>query len=327
MARSGMHPVHRFEPWQVWPGSFDNPPVDGNFPSLPNPGLSITRQTRIASMGSCFAREIKRRLLQRGFNYIAEETHHPASVHASAAWERVYSTHCMRQIFEYTFEDWKPDLRWWRAPLSGRIQDPYRRVILYNTPAEAEADLARHREHSRRALSSAEVLILTLGLTEIWQDRADGSVICLPAGPYVNEGGDMRRYEFRVSRYGENLANLERIHSIVAEHNPACRIILTVSPVNLWATFRRDADIISASCNSKSTLRAAADEFVGRHPNVSYFPAFEMATVYQPLAGRTYFEEGRENFHVNKQTVKFIMNHFFRWYAPSEPFEPFDTDE
>jgi hypothetical protein len=140
------------------------------------------------------------------------------------------------------------------------------------------------------------VLILTLGLTEIWQDRADGSVICLPAGPYVNEGGDMRRYEFRVSRYAENLANLERIHSIVAEHNPACRIIVTVSPVNLWATFRRDADVISASCNSKSTLRAAADEFVGRHSNVSYFPAFEMATVYQPLAGRTYFERGPRKF-------------------------------
>ena len=61
-------------------------------------------------MGSCFAREIKRRLIQYNYTYVSEETHHPAAVHASAAWERVYSTHCMRQIFEYTFEDWKPDL-------------------------------------------------------------------------------------------------------------------------------------------------------------------------------------------------------------------------
>ena len=327
MARSGMHPVHHFEPWQVWPGSFDNPPPDGNFPALPDPGLKITRGTRIASMGSCFAREIKRRLLQRQFNYIAEETHHPASVHASAAWERVYSTHCMRQIFEYTFEEWTPGLRWWRAPSSGRIQDPYRRTITYDSPAEAEADFARHREHSRRALAGAEVLILTLGLTEIWQDREDGSVICLPAGAYVNEGGDMRRYEFRVSRHAENLANLERIHAVMARHNPGCRIVVTVSPVHLWATFRTDADVLSASCNSKSTLRAAADEFAARHDNVFYFPAFEMATMYQPLAGKSFFAEGRENFHVNKQTVKFIMNHFFKWYAPSEPFQPFDVNE
>ena len=163
----------------------------------------------------------------------------------------------------------------------------------------------------------AEVLILTLGLTEIWQDRVDGSVICFPGGPYVNEGGDMRRYEFKVSRYDENLENLERIHAIMSHHIPACRLIVTVSPVNLWATFRKDLDVISASCNSKSTLRAVADEFSGRHENVFYFPAYEMATVYQPLAGLTYFCDGRENFHVNKPTVKFIMRHFFKFYAPA----------
>jgi len=323
MARSDVHPVHRFDPWQVWPGSYDNPPADGNFPAPPDKGFAITRATRIASLGSCFAREIKRRLLQRGFSYIEEETHHPASVHASAAWERVYNTFCMRQIFEYSFEDWAPDLRWWQAPGSGRIQDPYRRVILYPNRADAESDFARHREHSRRALQSAELLVITLGLTEVWRDLVDGSVISLPAGPYVNEGGDMRRYEFCVSRCTENLENLERIHALMAKHNAGCRILVTLSPVNLWATFRRDADVISASCNSKSTLRAAADEFAARHDNVFYFPAFEMATIYQPIMKRPYFAEGRENFHVNKQTVKFTMNHFFRWYAPSEPFEPF----
>ncbi|MGD9175356.1 MAG: GSCFA domain-containing protein, partial [Desulfobacterales bacterium] len=176
-------------------------------------------------------------------------------------------------------------------------------------------DFARHRRHSRTALSSAEVLILTLGLTEIWQDGQDGSVICLPAGPYVREGGDLNRYRFRVSRYSENLDNLERIHDLMAVHNPDCKIIITVSPVNLWATFRQDADVISASCNSKATLRAAADEFTVRHDNVYYFPAFEMATIYQPLSGQTYFSDGRENFHINRPTVKFIMQHFFRFFS------------
>jgi hypothetical protein len=278
-------------------------------------GLKITKSTPIASLGSCFAREIKRRLLQRGYNYLAEETHHPAAIHASAAWERVYNTFCMRQIFEYTFEDWQPDLRWWIAPQSQKVQDPYRRIILYDNLKAAETDFERHRRHSRRALRQAEVLILTLGLTEIWQDRVDDSVISLPSGPYVNEGGNMDRYQFRVSRYAENLANLERIQAIMAQHNPGCKLLVTISPVNLWATFRQDLDVISASCNSKSTLRAAADEFVGRHDNVFYFPAFEMATIYQPLSGLTHFADGRENYHVNKPTVKFIMRHFFKFYS------------
>jgi hypothetical protein len=318
MARSDPQSIHRFESWQVWPGSFENPPVDGNFPAPESGRFAITPKTPIVSIGSCFAREIKRRLVQRNYNYLTEETYHPASVHASVAWERVYSTHCMRQIFGYTFEQWQPELRWWTAPISKTIQDPYRRVILYDRLKDAEEDFERHRHHSRNVLQQAEVLILTLGLTEIWQDTIDGSVICVPAGPYVKEGGDMSRYRFRVSRYTENLENLERIHELMAIHNPDCKIIITVSPVNLWATFRQDADVISASCNSKATLRAVADEFTVRHDNVHYFPAFEMATIYQPLSGSTYFSDGRDNFHINKPTVKFIMQHFFRFFTSGE---------
>ena len=99
MAGSDVHPIHRFEPWQVWPGSYDNPAPDGFYPSPGNSGLEISRSTPIASMGSCFAREIKTVLLREGFSYITEESDHPASKHASAAWERLYNLFSMRQIF------------------------------------------------------------------------------------------------------------------------------------------------------------------------------------------------------------------------------------
>jgi hypothetical protein len=99
-------------------------------------------------------------------------------------------------------------------------------------------------------------------------------------------------------------------------------MIVTVSPVNLWATFRTDADVISASCNSKATLRAAADAFVSRHDNVFYYPAFEMAWLYRPLMGDTFLSSGRENFHVNKPTVKSIMRRFFEYFAEESPPAP-----
>jgi hypothetical protein len=315
MAKSEVHPGHRFEHWQVWPGSYDNPPADGLYPFPTQTELSISQDTPIASMGSCFAREIRKELIKEGYAYISEEVDHPASVHASAAWERTYNTFAMRQIFEYTFASFTPDIRWWEAPISGKIQDPYRRIILYDSITAAEKDFNHHVICSRRALESARVLILTLGLTEIWEDIVDGSVICLPSGPYVKEGGSMERYRFRVSRHMENLENLERIHALMSQHNPGCQILVTVSPVHLWATFRQDLDVISASCNSKSTLRSVADEFVSGHENAYYFPAFEMATIYSMLMGRTYFAEGKENFHVNKETVKFIMQQFFRIYS------------
>ncbi len=315
MARSDVHPTHLFRPWQVWPGSYDNPPADGSFPCPDTPGLVIGRKTPVASMGSCFAREVKDELIEKGFSYIEEETDHPASKHASAAWERCYNLFSMLQIFQYTFSSWEPRLRWWKCPLSGKIQDPFRRIILYDSLPKAREDFERHRLHSRRALKRARVLVLTLGMTEIWEDREDGAVICLPSGPYVSEGGDMSRYRFRVSRYQESLEILEAIHALMAAHNPECGLVLTVSPVHLWATFRQDADVFSAGCNSKATLRAAADELAARHENVFYFPAFEMATIYRPILGRTYFAPGRENFHVDRETVAFIMDQFVRFYC------------
>jgi hypothetical protein len=37
------------------------------------------------------------------------------------------------------------------------------------------------------------------------------------------------------------------------------------------------------------------------------------------MMGLTHFADGRENFHVNKPTVRFIMNHFFSFFAPDDP--------
>ena len=315
MAISEMHPVHRFESWQVWPGSYDNKFVPGQYPRNQEQGLVIDRFTPIASMGSCFAREIRKVLIREGYSYIREETDHPASVHASAAWERTYNTFSMRQIFEYTFGSFTPNTRWWISPKTGQVQDPYRRIILYESVEAAEKDFQHHVECSKRALLKAKVLILTLGLTEIWEDKSDKSVICLPSGPYFNEGGGRDEYEFRVSRYQENLDNLEKIYSLVKAHNPECRIMMTVSPVHLWATFRKDMDVIAANCNSKSTLRAVVDEFVCRHGDVFYFPSYEMATSFNMLMNQSCFEYGKENFHINRATVEMIMKHFFEFYS------------
>jgi len=315
MAISEMHPVHRFESWQVWPGSYDNKLVPGQYPHNPDQGLVIDKSTPIASMGSCFAREIRKVLIREGYSYIREETDHPASVHASAAWERTYNTFSMRQIFEYTFGSFTPNTRWWISPKTSQVQDPYRRIILYESVEAAEKDFQHHVECSKRALLKAKVLILTLGLTEIWEDKIDKSVICLPSGPYFNEGGGKDEYEFRVSRYQENLDNLETIYTLMKHHNPECSIVMTVSPVHLWATFRKDMDVISANCNSKSTLRAVVDEFVCRHGDVFYFPSYEMATSFNMLMNQSCFEYGKENFHINRATVEMIMKHFFEFYS------------
>ncbi len=314
MAHSDVYPGRDFQPWQVWPGSYDNPQA-GFYPCPADTGLRLTRETRVAAIGSCFTREIKEVLIADGYRFLTAEQEQRAARHASAAWERVYSTFCLRQIVDYSFGEWRPEVRWWIAPVTGVVQDPYRRIVVTPTLAEAEEAFAAHRAHSRRVLEEAEVLIVTLEMTEIWEDSGDGAVIALPAGPYVSEGGDMSRYRFRVSRHGENLANLDHVVTTVRRHNPACTIVLMVSPVHLWSTFRDDADVLAASGNSKATLRAAADQVAAEHDGVLYFPALEIATTHRMMTAQPVFADGRESFHPSADAVHDVMREFYRFYA------------
>jgi hypothetical protein len=316
--RSDVHPVHRFHPWQVWPGSYENPPVGRLYPLPDLARPRIGRQTPIAGIGSCFIREMMTRLQRAGYSFPAEEMHKPGGKHASAAWERLYNLFSVRQVLEYALLGQTPAPRWWVCSKSGRIQDPYRRIILYDTLEEAEADFADHCLTACRVLTTAGALLISLDYVEVWEDRETGAVICLPSGPYFLEGGDLGRYRFRVSRLAENLQALEDIHHLVKQFNPHVRIILALSPVQQWVTFRDDTDVLSASFNSKATLRAAADEFVSRHPDVSYFPAYEMAMLHRPMQGLRFFAEGRENFHVDPDTGDDIVQEFIRWYDGEE---------
>jgi len=317
---SDVHPLRRFHSWQVWPGSYDNPLAD-RYPLAQIPRPCLDKDTPLAGIGSCFIREMKTRIEAQGFSFLQEEADKPAAKHASAAWERLYNLFSVRQVMEYALSDKTPAPRWWITPQSHRVQDPYRRIVLYEDLAAAEADFAAHRRCARKVLCAARVLILSLDYVEIWEDEQTGAVICLPSGPYVLEGGDMRRYRCRLSGLEENLAALEDIRALLLRANPLCRLILVLSPIQQWATFREDVDIFAASFHAKALLRTAAEIFVTRRPDVSYFPAYEMALLHRPALGLPVFAPGRENFHVGQDALDALMQEFFRWCAGEENCE------
>lgn len=273
--------------------------------------LRITKDTPIASMGSCFAREVKFYLLKHGYNYLVREAERSWALHASCGWERVYNTGSMRQIVDYTFDDdWR--MRWYEA--GGKYQDSVRNNVWYASRAEAEADFAAHRSASREVLTTCDVFVLTLGLTELWQSRETGAVWPSPTGVYakVNPAAFLREFEFRVSRYDENLANLRYVCEAFHAHNPQGRLLLTVSPVSLLATRRTDVDLFSANANSKATLRAVADVVQGEYDFVTYFPSYELATVICPLHNIPPFDLKHEMGpnHVGEGVVEVIMKTF-----------------
>jgi hypothetical protein len=259
---------------------------------------------KIVSMGSCFARNIALYFLQKKYNYLVTE--HPFR-ESSAHWDQVFNTTCMRQIFEYTFNsDWMPLTRWW--PKGNQVQDPFRRNILYNKES-CELDFERHRKASLRALSEADIVILTLGLIETWCDRRDRMTYYRVPSPVVY---DPKIHEFYVQKVEDCVHDLKIIQGLLKVKNPGAKIILTVSPIPMFATFRTDINVVMANMHSKSTLRVAADYFSKQFENVIYFPAYEIVT----QAIRNPYEP--DNRHVTKEAIDEVMKIFETLYVDNQ---------
>lgn len=260
----------------------------------------INKQTAISSMGSCFARNIAIFLQKSGYNYLVTEF---PPQQASAHWDQVFNTACMRQIFEYTFNKrWNPLVRWW--PKGEMVQDPFRRQILYNKDT-CEVDFQKHKEASYNALANSRVIILTLGLIEIWRDRRDQMTFYQVPSP---KKYDPEIHEFYLQTTQDCINDLERIHTLIQQNNSDASIIITVSPVPLIATFRKGVDPVTANGYSKATLRIAAETFANSHEKVYYFPSYEIIT----SAMKEPYEP--DNRHVTQDSIKEMMEIFKTWF-------------
>ena len=160
--------------------------------------------------------------------------------------------------------------------------DGYRDLQLAN--ARAPVTLQRARERRRDVLEyfgrlrEASVVILTLGLVEVWYDRV--TQLDLNATPtYEMVHRFPGRFTVHAGDYAENRERLEDVCDILErEGRPDVRIVVTVSPVPLHRTFTAP-DVLTANVYGKSTLRAVAEDVARGRPNVEYFPAYELVTV------------------------------------------------
>lgn len=176
--------------------------------------------------------------------------------------EKAFGLRKLPRLVEYRTDD-------------GYYQDPYRENIAYDSVDELEADRERHVEACRRAFLETEVFILTLGLNECWEFIPDGSV--MSRGPKTSHHFALFRH--RVLGVEENLRNLQVFLDVVREHNPALKLVVTVSPVPLMATgLAADTHVIAANGHSKAVLRTVAEAFRRANEGVYYFPSYEMVS-------------------------------------------------
>ena len=101
----------------------------------------------------------------------------------------------------------------------------------------------------------------------------------------------------------ENIKNIKLALDMLFSKKPEAKIILTVSPVPLRATFFDRSAAVRNSV-SKATLLYAAHVICQQYERTWYFPSYEIT---QHLAPEPFGWDGR---HVTEETVNLIMSLF-----------------
>jgi hypothetical protein len=289
-----------------------NPPPSGRQLTTDLPFFShsplITEATPIGAAGSCFAAEITHYLRSKNYNFVITEENE----HSCAAWGALYNAPSFRQLVEFAFGLHKRPSLLFECEDTGKKEfwDPFREGIFFNSIEEFEDSTRRHTEAAKEALLRAKVFIMTIGLNEVWRLVYDNSV--LARYPRTLASHLVRKQLLTVN---ENVRELQRMLDVWRFFNPDIKIIITVSPVPLYATFRAaESHVIASTCHSKSVLRLAVNQFVKQNPGrVFYFPAFEVVSYSAP---EPWTDDCR---HVTRETVATVMSLFERTFLELSP--------
>jgi hypothetical protein len=280
----------------------------------------LKRSEGVMTAGSCFAQHISRRLRRMGYKFLDEEPAPPwldATAQRdfgygifSARYGNIYTSRQLKQLLFEAFGKFTPAERVWDT--GGRYYDPFRPTIETGGFDSAEEVLISRETllmAVRRLVKTADVFVFTLGLTECWQSKQDGAVY--PTCPGAHAGTfDPDRHEFLNLSVSDVKQDLKEVFALMRRARPSIRFILTVSPVPLTAT-ASGQHVLTATTQSKATLRAAAGEMQARFDFVDYFPSYELVTA-PSFGGRFYAANKRE---VTEQGVNTVMNMFEREFC------------
>jgi hypothetical protein len=318
------HPYQSLPSHTRWTRAVADPERDEVDPVISFP-FTLSPDDRVATAGSCFAQHIARHLKKSGYCYYIVEDGHPLGGDDlkqefgygvfSARYGNIYTTRQLLQLFKRTYSGFVPKEDHWTTA-DGTFLDPLRPNIQpggFATLDELHADRRQHLLAVRRMFEGLDYFVFTLGLTEGWYDRRDGTVF--PVCPGVAGGVyDETRFGFLNLRVQEVVEDMTAFLRALRGVNAEAKVILTVSPVPLAAT-AIDRHVLVSTTYSKSVLRVACEELCSRFPHVAYFPSYEIIT--GSYTRGAYFAPDLRS--VTEEGVEHVMRLFFRHAAKREP--------
>lgn len=261
------------------------------------------------TIGSCFARNVENYLLKAGRALLSQMPPLPNEyfIEDGAAmrsgYQNVYTPGSMLEIIKMA-EGHEP-----AAAIVGE-NDQYLDLMtsgLHPLPLSEVQKIRSGLVQQYRRLAEAEVVLITLGYNEAWRHiPSDAYINRTPAHPILRRRE--KDFEFAILDFAQTLGLLEEAVARLKTLSPKIRIIFTVSPVPLTATFS-DRHIYVANQRSKATLLAAAHKLAERHAFVDYFPSYDI--VMNSAREVAFIEDG---VHVRPKMVEYIMKNFFESY-------------
>lgn len=260
----------------------------------------------IYTIGSCFAREIERAMLDLGFTVCGDNDLIRDRIGVCNRFNLAsMELEVRRAVGEAAFDN-ERDLI---ATLPNG--DSYDLHYWQETPSTLDAIIAQ-RQHLlpfAAQFIEARAIVLTLGLTQALYDRRSG-MVCngIPPAVLVRQRDN---FEARFIGLDENIAHLEAIYDCIERHHRdgEFTFFVTVSPVPMGACFS-DEDVVVATTRAKSILRAAAEHLRQSRERVVYFPSYEIVTYSD--RGLTWMDD---RLHVRPECVAHIVDVFAKQYT------------
>lgn len=263
---------------------------------LPREGTErIGPRTRISAFGSCFAQHISEWLARRDYSVLTHKEGKHQNVYVVRFGEGIVNTFAIRQQFEWAFENKRFEGELWHG---------------YDATAFGYDETIR--AETRAIFDQTDLFIITLGLSEVWYDEVSGGVFWRAV---PREKFDPSRHKFRVATVQQNKENIRAIYDLIAKHRPSAKMIFTLSPIPLVATFR-PVSCITANFASKAILRASLDEVlreVHDEARAFYWPAFEIVL---DVFDNRWTADRR---HVRSEILDFVMTLFETHWCEGTP--------
>ncbi len=285
------------------------------------PRFRLKRGSTIFTIGSCFARNIEEHLAPLGFDipmaaFGVPESEWPVRPFARRAGIlNKYTPPSMLQEVLQTLAISREPGAFDR--LTDSLLYPLGGAMAIDLELGGYIPVTRQRAHERRRQVfevfrrgfDADCVVITLGLIECWFDAARQRYLQeTPNTPALRR--EAGRFGFRLLDHAETLATIRTLTRCLLETgNTAKRILMTVSPVPLTATFS-GMDVVIANAYGKGVLRAVAQSIRDEFDRVDYFPSYEMVMM---SSDPSVWEH--DLMHVTDPFVRRVVETFVKTYV------------